>query len=205
MGLRGGDLRDHILWTAKDLFLEVGYERASMDVVAERAATSKRSLYAHFESKDKLFLAVAELIRDLYLHRVKTPAAYGDDPAEAVALFCGRFLQMLLYDPALRACRLFITESGRLPGASSEYYDAIFNTPHERLAGYLGDHYRLTPQASGDIARQLLGQMIYPRLIRTLLGVEPTIAVRPDEASLEVDVDLAPVRRAVATLLGTDR
>jgi AcrR family transcriptional regulator len=65
MGLRGGDLRDHILWTAKDLFLEVGYERASMDVVAERAATSKRSLYAHFESKDKLFLAVAELIRDL--------------------------------------------------------------------------------------------------------------------------------------------
>jgi len=29
----------------------------SMDVVASRAETSKRSLYAHFESKEKLFLA----------------------------------------------------------------------------------------------------------------------------------------------------
>src|ERR1700704_2001960 len=33
------------------------FERASMDVVAARAETSKRSLYAHFESKEKLFLA----------------------------------------------------------------------------------------------------------------------------------------------------
>jgi hypothetical protein len=32
---------------AKDVFLETGYERASMDAVAARAGTSKRSLYAH--------------------------------------------------------------------------------------------------------------------------------------------------------------
>jgi AcrR family transcriptional regulator len=97
MARRGDALRDHILWTAKDLFLETGFERASMDVVAERAATSKRSLYAHFESKDKLFLAVVELIRDLYLGGLQTPDAYGDDPAEAVVRFCGRLLHVLIY------------------------------------------------------------------------------------------------------------
>ena len=57
----GAELRRHILFVAKDVFLEAGYERASMDTVAARAGTSKRSLYAHFESKDKLFLAVAGL------------------------------------------------------------------------------------------------------------------------------------------------
>jgi AcrR family transcriptional regulator len=62
---RGDKLREHILWTAKDVFLELGFERASMDVVAARAATSKRSLYAHFESKDKLFLAVVDIAREL--------------------------------------------------------------------------------------------------------------------------------------------
>jgi AcrR family transcriptional regulator len=44
----------------------MGFERASMDLVAERAATSKRSLYAHFKSKDKLFLAIADLVRALF-------------------------------------------------------------------------------------------------------------------------------------------
>jgi len=61
MARRGDKLREHILWTAKDVFLEMGFERASMDVVASRAETSKRSLYAHFESKEKLFLAARNL------------------------------------------------------------------------------------------------------------------------------------------------
>ena len=63
--------RNSILLVAKDVFLETGYERASMDAVAARAGTLKRSLYAHFESKDKLFLAVLELIRELEADRAR--------------------------------------------------------------------------------------------------------------------------------------
>jgi AcrR family transcriptional regulator len=96
----------------------MGYERASMDVVAARAETSKRTLYAHFESKDKLFLAVVDLVRELYLGRLKVPEDYSDDTTEAVVLFCGRFLQLLLWQPALRTCRLSIAEAERLPEAS---------------------------------------------------------------------------------------
>ena len=32
--MRGDKLSEHILWTAKNVFLEVGFERASMDVIA---------------------------------------------------------------------------------------------------------------------------------------------------------------------------
>jgi AcrR family transcriptional regulator len=85
---RGEKLREHILRAAKDVFLEMGFERASMDVLAARVATSKRTLYAHFESKDKLFLAVVDLVRELYLDKLKTPDDYGGDTAEAVVLFC---------------------------------------------------------------------------------------------------------------------
>jgi AcrR family transcriptional regulator len=133
MARRGDELREHILLAAKDVFIEMGFERTSMDVVAARAATSKRSLYAHFESKDKLFLAVVDLVRELYLGRLKTPPDYSDDTAEAVALFCGRFLQLLLWQPALRTCRMNIAEAERLPEASARYYDAIFNTTHPTM------------------------------------------------------------------------
>jgi AcrR family transcriptional regulator len=200
MARRGGALREHILWAAKDVFLEAGFDGTSMDVVAARAETSKRSLYAHFESKDKLFLAVVELVRELYLDGLKTPGDYGEDRAEAVVLFCGRFLQILLYGPALRACRLFIAEAGRHPEAAATYYDAIFETPQLRLAAFLGERYGLAPSASVDVAHELLGRSIYPRLVATLLGVQEPLG-EPDEASLTSDVDLAPIRRAVAALL----
>jgi AcrR family transcriptional regulator len=197
---RGEELREHILWAAKDVFLELGFERTSMDLVAARAETSKRSLYAHFESKDKLFLAVVELVRDLYLDGLKTPDDYGEDSAEAIVLFCARFLQILLYEPALRACRLFIAEAERHPEAAAKYYDAIVDTPHRRLVAFLSDRYELVPSASSDIAHELLGRAIYPRLVGALLGVEQALG-HVEAATLASDIDLAPIRRSVAALL----
>jgi AcrR family transcriptional regulator len=201
MARRGDELREHILFAAKDVFLELGFERTSMDLVAARAETSKRSLYAHFESKDKLFQAVAELISGRYLDRLGTPGHYSGDTADAVALFCGRFLQLLLWGPALRACRLFIGEAGRLPDVSARYYGAIFETAHERLAAFLGERCSLDPAASTGIATELIGQVVYPRVVQALLGVEKLTDERPDEASLAADPGLEPIRAAVAALL----
>jgi AcrR family transcriptional regulator len=201
MARRGAELREHILLTAKDVFIEMGFERTSMDVVAARAATSKRSLYAHFESKDKLFLAVVDLVRGLYLGRLKTPSDYSEDTEEAVVLFCGRFLQLLLWQPALRTCRMSIAEAERLPEASARYYDAIIHTTHERLAAFLSERRRIPPATGTDIARELLGRTVYPHLFRALLGVEEPLSELPDEASIAADLDLAPIRKAVAALL----
>ncbi|GAA4216183.1 TetR/AcrR family transcriptional regulator [Actinocatenispora rupis] len=198
MARRGDELRDHILRTAKDVFLETGYERASMDVVATRATTSKRSLYAHFPSKDALFLAVVDLTRELYLDRLKTPGHYSDDPREAVVLFCGRFQQMLLWRPALRTCRLGITEAERLPDAAARYHDAIFASAHQRLADYLRERYEL--DHAEDAAHELLGRSAYPRFVRALFGVEEPIDDWPDEAAVP-GLDLDPIRTAAARLL----
>jgi AcrR family transcriptional regulator len=201
MARRGDEVRERILWAAKDVFLEMGFERASMDVLAARAATSKRTLYAHFESKDKLFLAVVDLVRELYLGKLKTPADYDEDTAEAVVLFCGRFLQLLLYEPALRTCRLGIAEAERLPEASARYYDAIFATAQARLAAFLSERYQLAAPASEAVASELLGRMIYPRLVGTLLGIQEPFKEQRGEESIAADIDLAPIRSAVATLL----
>jgi AcrR family transcriptional regulator len=201
MARRGTELREHILLAAKDVFLEMGFERTSMDVVAERATTSKRSLYAHFESKDKLFLAVVDLVRDLYLDRIKTPGDYAQEAAEAVVLFCGRFLQLLLWAPILRTCRMGIAEADRLPAASAQYYDTFFAATHERLSAFLVERYRLEQQTGTDLANQLLGRTVYPQFARALFGVEELLTDLPDEASIATDLDLAPIRRAVEALL----
>ncbi|MFI7616713.1 TetR/AcrR family transcriptional regulator [Nonomuraea terrae] len=200
---RGEELRRHILFVAKDVFLETGYERASMDTVAVRAETSKRTLYAHFESKDKLLLAVMDLVRELYLGRLKTPDAYAEEPMEAVTLFCGRFLQLMAWEPQVRTCRLSIAEAERLPGSSRAYFDAVFAGTYERLGVYLAERFAMSGAGSAALAEDLLGRTVLPRLLRRLLNVEEAIKDAPEPATLAEDVDLDAIRRTVtATLPG---
>ena len=116
---RGEELRHHILLKAKDVFLELGFKRASMDAIAERADTTKRTLYAHFENKEQLFLALIDVLGDLLRQKVKSPSDYADDPVEAMVLFCGRFQRMLVWGPAVRMCRLFTARGRVFPRGSS--------------------------------------------------------------------------------------
>lgn len=202
MARRGDELREHMLWAAKDVFLEVGFERASMDVIAERAATSKRTLYAHFENKENLYLAVFELIRELSLSRLKMPGDYSPDTEEALVLFCGRFLEGLLFVWTIRMCRLTIAEAERFPEGSARYFDVIFSTPHQRLSDYLKERFDLSAQSSSEAAQQLLGRVIYPRFSRALFGLEE-LCEQLDEEAIRADFDLEPVRQAVAELIAS--
>jgi AcrR family transcriptional regulator len=202
MTRRGDELREHILWIAKTVFLEAGFERASMDVVAARAGASKRSVYAHFESKEKLFLAVIELVRGLFLGKVKRPEDYADDPAEALTRFCGRYVEMLTYRGAIQMSRLTVAETARFPEAAAHYFDLMFAQVAERLAAYLASKFALDPARAQAAAQRLLGQVLYPRYPRTLYGLDPVIETFDPEA-LAPDFDLTAIATAVDLMLAS--
>ena len=52
--------RKMILDIAAETFLEHGFERTSMSMIAERLGGSKATLYNYFKSKEELFLAVLD-------------------------------------------------------------------------------------------------------------------------------------------------
>ena len=201
MARRGDQLREHILWMAKDVFLEMGFERASMDLVAGRAKTSKRSLYAHFESKEKLFLAIIELVRGLFLTRLKQPADYSDKPAEALVLFCSQYLRSMLYEPSVQMCRISMAESERFPEQSALYFDVLFTQVQTRLSAYLRTTFRLSTKGSVDAANSLLGQVLFPRFSRVLFGLDPPVQSLDPEV-LPFSPDLKQIRKAVSALMG---
>jgi AcrR family transcriptional regulator len=200
MARRGDKLREHILWNAKDVFLEMGFERASMDAVALRAETSKRSLYAYFESKEKLFLAVIDLVRGLFLSRLRMPGDYSEKPAEALVMFCGRYLEILLYEAQIRMCRVSMAESTRFPEQAREYFDVLFMQVHTRLSAYLKTTFELSARGGDAAAHRLLSQVLYPRFARALFGLDP-LAASFDRESLAPDFDLKSIRKAVAELV----
>jgi AcrR family transcriptional regulator len=200
MARRGDKLREHILWTAKDVFLEMGFERASMDVVASRAETSKRSLYAHFDNKEKLFLAVIDLVRGLFLSKLRMPGDYSAKPAEALVMFCGRYLEILLYEASIQMCRVSMAETTRFPEGAAQHFDVMFTQVHSRLSAYLKTTFGLSARASAEAARRLLGQILYPRFPRALFGIDQ-LAESFDDEALSPDFDLKPIGKAVADLI----
>lgn len=52
--------REKILAAAEDVFLRHGFLGTNMDAVAEKAGVSKQTVYAHFKSKEALFIEVVE-------------------------------------------------------------------------------------------------------------------------------------------------
>jgi AcrR family transcriptional regulator len=52
--------RRQLLAAARDVFGELGYARASLDEIADRAGFTKGAVYSHFRSKADLFLSLLE-------------------------------------------------------------------------------------------------------------------------------------------------
>jgi AcrR family transcriptional regulator len=200
MARRGDELRTHILGVAKGVFLELGFERASMDEVASRASTSKRSLYAHFESKEKLFLAVIELVRGLFLERLKVPSAYSPKPSEALVQFCARYLEVILYEPSVQMMRVTLGETARFPEAAARHHELMFGEVVTRIAAYLKTTFGVSSRAANEAAQHLVGQLLFPLYPRALFGLERLVTAF-DERALSPLVDVKALKKAVSELL----
>ncbi|WP_044172995.1 TetR/AcrR family transcriptional regulator [Flectobacillus major] len=55
------ELRQRILEAAKEIFIEEGFEKASIRAIADKIEYSPATIYLHFKDKDELFFAVHEL------------------------------------------------------------------------------------------------------------------------------------------------
>lgn len=62
-----------ILGAAKAAFEQDGFERTSMDNIAERSRVAKATLYNYFKSKEALFLAVIEQVAGNHVHPTLLP------------------------------------------------------------------------------------------------------------------------------------
>ena len=115
---RAARTRGLITAAAADQFLENGFLGASMDEIAAAAGVSKQTVYAHFESKEALFLAMVQGLTggaaDSFRERRNDPT--GDEPIERFLLdFATLQLQIVMTPRLMRLRRLVIGEVGRFP------------------------------------------------------------------------------------------
>jgi AcrR family transcriptional regulator len=87
-----GDTKRRIMDAAYRLFYKGGFERASVDAIAEASGVTKRTLYYHFDSKQALVKAVLAAQNELALALAGRWAGQpSEDPASVVERLFAEF------------------------------------------------------------------------------------------------------------------
>jgi AcrR family transcriptional regulator len=96
---RKAETRARLLEAAATVFARRGYERASVEEIAETAGFTKGAVYAHFASKDELFLAMVD---ERFQRRAEAICrAWADDrnPLEQARDSAAEFMSFVDSDP----------------------------------------------------------------------------------------------------------
>ena len=163
-----------ILDAAKDVFFDQGYQLASMDRIAEAAATTKRTLYAYFPNKEALFGAVVAKGCAHVLSQLPDPGQLPTDPRQGLTVFAGVSADLTASPGCIKLERLIVAEAERHPRFAATLAEA-FDAGEAKLAAYLEAGIaagRLKPHDPRLGARLLSGAIGLSANLRGLLAAE---------------------------------
>ncbi|WP_433325377.1 TetR/AcrR family transcriptional regulator [Spirillospora sp. CA-294931] len=156
-------------------FVARGYAGVSVDAIATRAGVSKPTIYNHFGSKERLFLAViGGYLRDNYTDLCPLPPAIADIAAPelraALIDYTATWLAITLREDMMTIRRLVIGEVCRFPQLGEMW--ALINTRNDDalIAAFTRLHDRgvLNVPEPRRAVRQLIAMTIgAAQLIRT--------------------------------------
>ena len=127
-----------LLDTAAELFMEVGFEAASLNELVKRAGGSKSSIYSYFRDKDGLFAAVVDDMVDDLLVPLSRPVNLGKPLAETLRELGDHTLDVLTSKKGMGLSRIVVTESPRLPAIGRHFFEHGPGQAISQLAGHLG-------------------------------------------------------------------
>ena len=128
--------RRQILDGAGKVFMDLGFDGASMGEIARAAGVSKGTLYVYFADKNRLFEAIVE--REVFEQR---KLAFTFDPerdaASTLREFGQAYIELLCRPGGGSAIRTVMAIAERMPDVGRRFYADVLENTINRLAGYL--------------------------------------------------------------------
>lgn len=171
--------RELLLQAAEELFARVGYERAQVEQIAAEAGFSKGALYAHFKSKEDLFLAlyhvkVAE--HQAMLTNALAGASTRDEKVEAFRAFYIDLSKDHDWALIVLEVKLFVLRHPEVRARIHEIDELLTDNIQSALVRVFGSTARAAGEALGGISSALVLQsalepaVLTERKMRAILG-----------------------------------
>src|SRR5262249_20316334 len=130
-----------------------------------------------------------EFIKGLFLGKLRGPDAYSAEPVEAVARFCGRFVELVCWRDAVGYQRVALAAAAKSPAIARAVYDTVYAGSCRSLAAYL--------RAREQDAELILSAATGGPVVRHLYGVDEPCADPPGEKMTGTEVDMKRIRETV--------
>jgi AcrR family transcriptional regulator len=174
---QAGDVAERILEAAEQIFLERGFQAASLDEIAASAPASKPTIYAHFPGKEALFAAVVARITK----RMTDFEGYSLEGrgVQDKLISLGTAIVERAIEDTVGVTRATIAEAPRFPELSRNVHDAARNQAASTVARLLEEATHLPARAtkgpfsakrSLTTAQIFMDLILLPMLMRALLG-----------------------------------
>ena len=129
--------RRQIMDGARRVFLEKGFDAASMNDIARVAGVSKGTLYVYFDNKERLFVDLISTAKREELFSV-IQLDHDDHDVAAVLLECGiQLIEILTRPYYIQAMRTVFTIVNRMPEIGQEFYGRGPQLCVDQLASYM--------------------------------------------------------------------
>ena len=149
---------------AGQLFLEMGYGKVSLELIAREAHVAVRTIYVKFGGKAGLFKEVLINNRDRFI----SPHEMETDPRpmkEVIADFSVHFLEMITAPEALAVQRMVVAEAKNNPELAHSFYDAGPRKTRELLSNFFA-----RPDIRAQLRDDLVMELIPGYLINCVMG-----------------------------------
>lgn len=143
---RGVARRQAFLDAARRVFLEQGYEAASVNEIVRRAGGSLATLYVQFASKEGLFLAVLQELHARLLASMTPDCIKHLNLHDGLTAIGMQFMQTILSRENLAFYRLVIGEARKFPDSAVRYMSA----GADLVRGVVADHIRASVPSCED-------------------------------------------------------
>lgn len=136
---RAEQRREAFLEAARAVFLEQGYDAASMAEIVSRAGGSLSTLYAQFGDKQGLFFAmIDERMREM-ANAMQVELSAHTPAREGLARIGRHFLEQVLYSGGVGMYRTIVSLASKYPDISREFLQRGQMQVREALVSYLKD------------------------------------------------------------------
>jgi len=129
---------EELVAAALDVFVERGYEAATLADVARHAGVTKGTIYLYFESKEALFKAVVrETIVPVIAQGEALAQSFTGSARELLERLVREYWRLVGETRLAGIPKLMMAEAATFPELTSFYYDEVVTRGHRLMAGVI--------------------------------------------------------------------
>jgi TetR/AcrR family transcriptional repressor of mexJK operon len=166
-----GDKATVVMAAARAVFLSHGFSAATTDMIQQAAGVSKATVYAHYPTKEALFIAVIDAECERFLASVRALRFQSTQLDHVLMAIAQAYLEIVLSAPALALFRVVVADAPRFPELARKFYLAGPHTLNEIVAVHLDDAAQRGEMDLGAVGRDVAASL-FVNLVRGELQLQ---------------------------------